>query len=114
MVSSLRIFVVQVVLVSFSVVHAYDNGVGKKPPLGWASWCTDDITCGILDYCNETEVQQIADEIATNGMKDMGMYKFLLTEQRKIFKGYNARLTRNVFMFVMIFFSSRLRILNAR
>ncbi len=58
-----------------SVVFSYNNGVGKKPPVGWASWCTDDITCGILDYCNQTEVQQIALEIATNGMKDIGYGK---------------------------------------
>lgn len=43
---------------------AYDNGakLGALPPRGWATWCTDDI-CGLLDFCNEAEVQQVADAL---------------------------------------------------
>jgi alpha-galactosidase len=62
-----------------TAVRAYDNGVGRFPPLGWSSWCTDDITCGILDYCNEQEVKQIADTLVSTGMRELG-YSLLLLE----------------------------------
>jgi alpha-galactosidase len=39
------------------------NPLGALPPRGWATWCTDDITCGLLDYCNEQEIQQVADAL---------------------------------------------------
>ena len=43
---------------------AYPNGapLGALPPRGWATWCTDDF-CGLLDFCNEVEIQQVADAL---------------------------------------------------
>lgn len=29
-------------------VSAYDNGLAAVPPMGWNTWCTDDI-CGALE-----------------------------------------------------------------
>lgn len=37
------------------VVYGYNNGMGAKPPMGWNTWCTDDI-CGLIDRCTEAEV----------------------------------------------------------
>lgn len=37
----------------------------------WATWCTDDL-CGLLDFCNETEVMSVADALVSTGMKDLG------------------------------------------
>jgi hypothetical protein len=40
---------------SLVCVDAYNNGVGKSPPMGWNTWCTQDL-CGLLDRCTEKEV----------------------------------------------------------
>ncbi len=42
-------------LANFLFVSAYDNGVAATPPMGWSTWCTNDI-CGIPDRCSEPEV----------------------------------------------------------
>ena len=34
-----------VVLALLASAAAYDNGLGVLPPMGWNTWCTDDI-CG--------------------------------------------------------------------
>ena len=60
-----------VVAVTSSVVHAYDNGMAALPPLGWATWCTDDL-CGLLDLCFEEEIHEIADAMASQGMVAIG------------------------------------------
>jgi len=44
--------------------------------MGWNTWCTDDwIECE-SDFCNEDEIKQIAEAMATNGMKDAG-YEYI-------------------------------------
>lgn len=52
---------------------ASDNGLGRNPPMGWTTWCTDNflIPCE-NDFCNEQEIQAIAQAMATNGMKELG------------------------------------------
>lgn len=51
-------------------VAAYNNGLGAKPPMGWSTWCTDDF-CGLLDYCNEEEVREMADAIVSSGLASL-------------------------------------------
>jgi alpha-galactosidase len=56
-------------------VQGYNNGLGAVPPMGWNTWCTDDL-CGLLDRCTEAEVHSIADAISSNGMKELG-YEYI-------------------------------------
>ena len=58
-------------------VHALNNGVGLKPPLGWSSWCSWG-PC-YEDYCNEAEVKATADAMIANGMKAAG-YEWMLLD----------------------------------
>jgi len=65
---------------------AYDNGIGRKPPIGWNSWCTGD---GILkpslcnlagrDPCSESEVKSIADAMVEQGLRDIG-YEYVVLD----------------------------------
>lgn len=57
---------------------AYDNGVAATPPMGWSTWCTNDI-CGIPDRCSEYEVRNKADAMVEQGMVDMG-YNWILLD----------------------------------
>lgn len=50
---------------------AYNNGLGALPPMGWNTWCTDDV-CGLLDICTESEVHSIADAIVAQGLDKLG------------------------------------------
>jgi len=60
----------------FGRIWSLDNGVGLLPPMGWNSWCTDDwIECE-TDFCNEKEIKEMADAMASNGMKDVG-YQYI-------------------------------------
>jgi hypothetical protein len=34
-------------LASLSFIHSYNNGLAATPPMGWSSWCTNDL-CGIF------------------------------------------------------------------
>ena len=60
----------------------YVNGANWSalPPLGWATWCTDDF-CGLLDLCFEQEIHDIADAMVANGMLKLGYKLILLGEQ---------------------------------
>lgn len=40
-------------------VIAYDNGMAATPPMGWSTWCTNDL-CGLRDRCSEFEVRNKA------------------------------------------------------
>lgn len=57
-----------VILALVAVPHALavNNGLARTPPMGWNSW--NHYGCSI----NETIVKQIANTIATNGMKEAG------------------------------------------
>ena len=46
-------------------------GVASSPPMGWNTWCTDDL-CGLIDHCTETEVKSVADALVSSGLKDLG------------------------------------------
>ena len=84
-----------IAVLKLSTAIAYDNGVAvcsvllieKKyyillvqatPPMGWSSWCTNDL-CGIPDLCSEFEVRNKADAMVENGMRDLG-YKWMLLD----------------------------------
>jgi alpha-galactosidase len=54
------------VLVAVPNARAVNNGLARTPPMGWNSW--NHYGCGI----NETIVKQIANTMATNGMKAAG------------------------------------------
>lgn len=58
---------------------AYDNGVGGTPPMGWSSWCTNDL-CGIPDLCSEFEVRNKADAMVESGMTALGYTWMLLDD----------------------------------
>ena len=61
------------------VTKAYDNGMlGQSPPMGWSTWCTDDI-CGLLDICTEREIMKRADAMVEQGMDKLG-YKWLFLD----------------------------------
>lgn len=57
---------------------AYDNGVAATPPMGWSTWCTNDL-CGLRDKCTEWEVKKRADALVDQGLADLG-YKWLLLD----------------------------------
>jgi hypothetical protein len=59
-------------------VFGYDNGLVPTPPMGWSTWCTNDL-CGIPDRCSEYEIRRKADAMATNGMSELG-YKWILLD----------------------------------
>ena len=53
-------------LVPRSTAYALTNGLCLTPPMGWSSWNT--FHCSVT----ETEIMQMADAMATNGMMDAG------------------------------------------
>jgi alpha-galactosidase len=62
-----------VLLLALSAVlstHAYSNGVGLKPFLGWQSWCAVG-KCG-TDACYDRQIRETAKAMVDNGMKDLG------------------------------------------
>jgi len=69
---------VLVLLVSSTPTYSYNNGLAERPPMGWNTWCTDDL-CGVLDRCTEKEVKSIADALVDSGMKDLG-YEYVLLD----------------------------------
>jgi len=52
---------------------ALENGVGRVPPMGWNSWNT--FGCNI----NETLIRQMADAIASSGLRDRG-YQYVVVD----------------------------------
>jgi alpha-galactosidase len=72
-------------LLLLSQIRAYDNGASlggvslALPPRGWATWCTDDV-CGLLDFCNEAEVMQIADAMVESGLRALNYSLILLDD----------------------------------
>lgn len=56
--------------------YGYNNGVGRKPALGWNTWCTlSDCHNGdnkYFDRCNEWEIREIAQAMIDSGLHDVG------------------------------------------
>ena len=58
-------------------VLAYDNGMGRTPPMGWNSWCTDSLCNAVgRDPCSEAEVKSTADAIVSQGLDKLG-YRYV-------------------------------------
>ena len=57
-------------LVPSSIAYALTNGLCLTPPMGWSSWYT--FGCS----ATETEIMQMADAMATNGMMGAG-YQYI-------------------------------------
>lgn len=65
-------------ILQFAQVLAYDNGLAATPPMGWSTWCTNDI-CGLRDKCTEWEVRRRADALVDQGMSELG-YQWMLLD----------------------------------
>jgi alpha-galactosidase len=65
----------RVCVLLFTIVTSYNNGLGDLPPMGWNTWCTDDI-CGLIDRCSEKLVKSIADALVAEGLDKLG-YKYV-------------------------------------
>lgn len=61
-----------------ATTSAYDNGLGRLPPMGWNTWCTGDV-CGLIDKCNENLIKSIADAMVEQGMDKIG-YEYVLMD----------------------------------
>jgi alpha-galactosidase len=78
--SSFPLFVVLVAFLFPIHVQALNNGLGRTPPMGWSTWCTDNFIIPCYDdFCNEKEIKSVADAMATNGLRDLG-YKYVLLD----------------------------------
>ena len=53
-----------------AVACAYDNGMARKPPMGWQTWCSVG-PCG-EDHCNDAQIREMADTLVSTGMKGLG------------------------------------------
>jgi alpha-galactosidase len=62
-----------ILLVSAVELRALDNGLAKTPPMGWNSW--NKFACNV----SEELIKQVADAMATNGMKDAG-YQYIVID----------------------------------
>ena len=76
-------------LLSPSLLHlrpaaAYNNGMGRTPPMGWNSWCTAGAggrppsVCNLVgaDPCSSAQVREIADAIVDQGLREVG-YRYV-------------------------------------
>lgn len=57
--------------------HAYNNGVARKPPLGWQTWCSAG-PCG-TDHCFDYQIKDTAKAMVDNGMKAAG-YEWIILD----------------------------------
>ena len=65
----------------FAAAAAAPNGLGRKPPMGWTTWCTS-ASCyqkneagalgGYHDFCDEAMVLSVAKALLVSGMQDVG------------------------------------------
>eukprot|EP01045_Picozoa_sp_COSAG04_P006086 COSAG04_NODE_294_length_17734_cov_15.211568_11_plen_181_part_00 len=64
--------------------RAYDNGMGRRPPMGWNSWCTPGAggsppsLCNLAgaDPCSSQQVREIVDAIKAEGLDQLG-YRYV-------------------------------------
>ena len=69
------------VLLVWTSVFSYNNGVAMKPPLGWNTWCTMG-SCGqngsspglhaLHDICTEKEIKSVAEAMISTGLAKLG------------------------------------------
>lgn len=78
MLSSLQVAGLIALITLVAPCSAYNNGLGRLPPMGWNTWCTDDI-CGLRDVCTAKEVMSVADAIVSEGLDKLG-YNYLVMD----------------------------------
>ncbi|WP_127509355.1 glycoside hydrolase family 27 protein [Actinoplanes solisilvae] len=61
------------IVATASPAQAWDNGVGRTPPMGWNSWNT--FFCNI----NESLIRGMADSMVSSGMRDAG-YQYVVVD----------------------------------
>ncbi len=68
-----------------SVAYGYDNGaaIAAMPPRGWSTWCTDDL-CGLLDFCYEEEIREIADALVAPPLSQLNYSLILLGKSKPL------------------------------
>ena len=74
----MKLLPLSVALLLHATVKAYDNGVAKKPPLGWQTWCSAG-PCG-TDHCYDRQIRATAQAMVDNGMKDLGFEWIVLDD----------------------------------
>jgi ABC-type molybdate transport system substrate-binding protein len=79
-------------------VMAYDNGLASSPPMGWNTWCTDDL-CGLIDHCTEKEVKSVADAMVSSGLADLGYTYVSLPTHVGLLGGETACSTKKRYRF---------------
>jgi alpha-galactosidase len=61
-----RALIIFILLFPFTNLTALENGLARRPPMGWNSW---NIFGGDI---NETKIKEIADAMVSSGMRDAG------------------------------------------
>lgn len=51
-------------------VFAINNGLGRTPPMGWSTWCTDG-PC-FQDVCTQDEVKSVVTAMSASGLQAAG------------------------------------------
>eukprot|EP01084_Bolivina_argentea_P003389 6352_1 len=54
----------------FVVSYSYNNGIGRKPAMGWNTWCSVGV-CE-TDICNEDMILEASQAMISNGMQKLG------------------------------------------
>lgn len=57
-------------LTLISTPLAYNNGMARKPPLGWQTWCSAG-PCG-TDHCFDYQIKETAQAMVDSGMQKLG------------------------------------------
>lgn len=70
MMMDVRVLIVWMFIASLAM--GLENGVGRKPPLGWNTWKTCGETRCRHDVCNEMEIKTIATAMEREGMVALG------------------------------------------
>ena len=68
---------VRLLMISLGTCVAYNNGMGRKPPMGWQTWCSVS-ECG-EDHCFDGQIRAMADTLVSSGMKDLG-YEWVILD----------------------------------
>eukprot|EP00039_Didymoeca_costata_P022851 m.5357 g.5357 ORF g.5357 m.5357 type:complete len:949 (-) comp3283_c0_seq1:19-2865(-) len=68
------------ILFTFLFLHqkvvSLDNGLARKPPLGWSSW----LGLGFRDFCNDTTIREAADAMVSSGLQAHGYTTLMISD----------------------------------
>ena len=76
-----------IVIITFCFGSALNNGLARKPPMGWSTWLalcdpdlpsTDPSDCH--DFCSEQTVRQAADAMVDTGMLTLGYDTLMISD----------------------------------